>query len=174
MSNPFFDFFTVPRMLIFFAGMATSCLLNWYRARHRGERVNWRFVGMLAAIAAMVFVTIQVVTLSSNTQACQQQLITAVDANKQLSDLNDELSEQQRKLLLQDNIALGNWINSLLNPPMPRTDPGYNAWALSITQDWYKHTSDIRGQLTDIQKKVDYNQEQRLKHPLPKPKCGMG
>lgn len=160
-------------MLFFFAGMATSCLLGWYRARHRGEKINWRFVGLFAVIAAMVFVAMQIVTLSSQTQSCQQELITAVNANKQITDLNDDLSEQQRKLLLQDNIELGNLFNALLNPPMPRTDPTYSKWALGITQKWSDTTGKIRIKLTELQKQVDYNQEQSLKHPLPKPKCGM-
>src|SRR5881628_476558 len=124
--------FTWQRMLFFIAGILTSCAWNLYVAKREGNRpVNSNYIGIIAGVSIMMFLVMSQVNQSHEIGKCQHEFVTAIDARATLSARNDDLSEQQRRLLLQDNIALGDWINSLLNPPVPReSHPAYDDWAI--------------------------------------------
>lgn len=173
MNSVFFEIFTWQRLVFFVAGIASSWLWNFYKAkRTRRPLANPNYIGIIAGVSIMVFIALSQVNLSYQVAACQQDFTIALDARARLAAANDDLSEQQRKLLLDDNVALGDWIGKLLNPPMSRDDPAYHAWALGITQEYYGHTNAIRSQLQTIQDEVDRTKEEREKHPLPEPSCG--
>jgi hypothetical protein len=173
MNSVVFGIFTWQRLLFFVAGIAASWLWNLYTSRRdRKPAANPNYVGIIAGVSVMVFIAISQVNLSYEVARCQQELVGALDVRASLAAKNDDLSEQQRKLLLDDNIALGDWIGKLLDPPMPRDDPAYRNWALGITQEYYEHTNALRSHLKDIQNEVDHIRDERDKHPLPEPSCG--
>lgn len=174
MNSVFFGIFTWQRLVFFIAGIAASWLWNLYTSRRDRKPVaNPNYIGIIAGVSVMVFIAVSQVNLSYEVAQCQRELVGALDVRAELAARNDDLSEQQRKLLLDDNIALGDWINKLLNPPMSRDlHPAYDDWSIGITREYYGRTNIIRSQLKAVQNQVDKTKEEREKHPLPEPACG--
>lgn len=159
------EFFTLTGMIIFFSGVGSACLWHVIKQRyikHR-EPADLRIVGIIAGVAALVFIGMQNTQLASEVRDCQREFNHALRARAQISAENDEVSQTQRRIVFD-------WIHNLIFPPPPfdvmsTDDPRRQDYGLTITIQTEKL---FRTSLA----KQDELQAERDRRPLPDPTCG--
>lgn len=150
-----------------------------YRRTHerRRTRLNpvWIAGGLTALLLAYIMASTQATanrtqqiiadarTFSVQVQDCQRQFNDALQNRAAITSENDELSQQQRRIIFD-------WIHDLIFPPkpysdMPANDPQRRDYQLT-------RTIETERKLQDSLNRQDVLQKQRDAHPLPNPTCG--
>ena len=116
--------------------------------------------------------------LAHDVAACQAEFNTALKARSAITAENDRLSVKQRDLLTELDNASGVWIDRLLNPPdhiaeLDTGDPRRQAWNEDVTRVYYQRASGLRTEIADVRKEQTRLQDDRNRHPLPEPTCGV-
>jgi hypothetical protein len=163
---------TISGFLYFLTGFAFAYVQYCVRAKIRHKRITipWHLAGIAIGCAAIVIVSIQSSiaynTANETAQAqklCNLQFRSALIERSKITRENDELSQEQRRVLFD-------WINALIFPPEPYAsmepnDPRRQGYGLD-------ETIETRNLLFDSLRRQDQLQKDREAHPYPDPTCG--
>lgn len=127
----FEHFFEPIRILYFVAGVTVSCVWHWYKCRRNNEKINWRYIGILLGVSAIVFVSLQNVTLANQVKVCQE-----------INAQNDQFSRTQRT-------AVHDFLRELVQPPADiasRTinDPVRQQWNSDLVMHYFAIIDDAQ------------------------------
>lgn len=168
----FAGLFTVGGSLYLLTGYALAFISRWVycKLKHENPAIPWRAAGIVVGIIVMLTTGFQsqyaYVTANQTAQdnkECQKQFNSALKARVKITTDNDEVSQNQRKIIFD-------WIHNLIFPPPPyntmdTNDPRRQNYGLAVT---INTDHEFRKSL-DKQEEL---QRQRDAHPLPDPTCG--
>ena len=174
--NEVYDWFaglaTIGGFLYFLVGFLFAYLVNWVRCKikHRSTKVQWRLGGIAVGVVAIVitsfqsqFAYITAQQTAKDARACQIEFTAALAERGKISNENDNLSQEQRKIVFD-------WIHDLTFPPPPYSamdpnDPERHTYSILRTQDTER-------KFAELIKRQDALVEERAKRPYPDPTCG--
>lgn len=156
----------------FIVGFVAAILLNfwWCRRKNKPININWRYVGIVLGLAMMVFISLQTQVAynlaketATEVRDCQKQFNSALQARAQITTENDEISQNQRKIIFD-------WIHDLIRPPEPYfsmdpNDPRRQQWGIDRTINTEHNFQQSLNRQEELQ-------SQREQHALPDPTCG--
>lgn len=156
----------------FLAGFFSAVILHCARQkmRHRPVMIPWHLVGIVIGVAVIIGTSVQSSSAyniaketAQEVQDCQREFNTALQARAKITTENDELSQEQRRIVF-------NWIHDLIFPPPPydsmsNDDPRRQQFGISLTIN----TERVFQASLDRQEQL---QRDRNSHPLPDPTCG--
>ncbi|MBV9871733.1 MAG: hypothetical protein JO214_14025 [Frankiaceae bacterium] len=162
--------------------------LNGHRPKSNGSRhkvspVGRVWVGGLIAVLALTYVVVQAdqthrdtVALAQETRRCQQDLVTNIKRNREITTQNDDLSAEQRALLAKSLDAGSEWVNQLIVLPpdlakLDRNDPRVQQYGIDVTRAYYDRIGKYRKRIAEINAEQDRLAEQRAQNPLSSPRC---
>lgn len=163
---------TIGGFAYFMVGFGSAYVAHCIRAkiRHRSVKIPWHLAGIAVGTFAIIIVTLQS-SIAYNTaketalqqKQCQKEFNGALQARAQVTSENDELSQQQRRIVFD-------WIHDLIFPPEPyasmRTDDRRRQdYGLTLTINTDRLFQASLARQDDLQR-------QRDAHPLPDPTCG--
>ena len=176
MTNTVYDWFaglaTISGFMYFLLGFGSAYALACIRAklRHRNVTIPWHIAGIVVGCVAIFIVTVQTqvaYTTAKDTaqevQDCQREFNDALKARAQITSENDEVSQDQRRIIFD-------WIHALIAPPPPydtmeTDDPRRQDYGITVTLATER---DFEASL----KRQDELQAERASNPLPDPTCG--
>ena len=132
--------------------------------------MQWRRGGIAVGVVAIVITSFQSQSAyitaqqtAKDARACQIEFTAALAERGKISNENDNLSHEQRKIVFD-------WIHDLIFPPPPYAsmypnDPERHAYGILRTQDTERR-------FADLIKRQDALIAERAKHPYPDPTCG--
>jgi hypothetical protein len=154
---------TTDRLIIFLAGMAVNTAFQLWRGKHTGRNIDWQPVGMIAAVAVLVFVVVQQAGLSYQVKACQKEFNETLQERARITDQADDLFGEQL------NVTVDSLSPFLKMPPeissLPAGDPVRTEWATKVITDWRTHIADVQRQRQELI-------NARKDHQYPEPTCG--
>lgn len=156
----------------FLAGFFSAILIYCVRQKikHRTVAIPWHLVGIAVGVAVIIGTSVQssgAYNLAKQTaqevQDCQREFNTALKARAKITSENDELSQDQRRIVFT-------WIHNLIFPPEPYasmdpSDPRRQTYGISLTIDTEQRFQASLNHQDDLQRERD-------KHQLPEPTCG--
>ncbi|AGU92036.1 hypothetical protein BANE1_18 [Mycobacterium phage Bane1] len=153
--------------------------------KHHVAGINRMWLAGLVLLATLGYVLLQTGQteakyrgLARDVAHCQTEFNAALRARSNITAENDELSVKQRDLLTQLDEAAGVLVNRQLNPPsaiaaLPMDDPRRLAWNEDVTRVYYERTQKLREQIGELRRQQNDLLEDRRRHPLPEPTCGV-
>ncbi|ACF05018.1 hypothetical protein Nigel_15 [Mycobacterium phage Nigel] len=153
--------------------------------QHHVQGINRMWLAGLVLLATLGYVLLQTGQteakyrgLARDVAQCQTEFNAALKARSAIASENDEISFKQRGILAQLDEAAGVLVNRQLNPPsaiaaLPTNDPRRLAWNEDVTRVYYERTQGLRDDIAELRKREAQLQDERRKHPLPEPTCGV-
>lgn len=174
------EFFTLTGMLIFFLGVGTACAWHIAKAKwfSHHEPVNYRTLGIICAVATLVFVGMQNTNLSAEVKRCQNEFSERLHARSLITEENDRLSREQRVWLAKSNEAVNDLIRFAFMPAdqqiaaMDRSDPRRRAYDQALVVQFNTRMDRYLVEIRRIGAEQNQVVEARKAHPLPPPTCG--
>ena len=153
--------------------------------KHHVAGINRMCLAGLVLLATLGYVLLQTGQteakyrgLARDVAHCQTEFNAALKAWSNITAENNELSVKQRDLLTALDEAAGVLVNRQLNPPsaiaaLPMDDPRRLAWNEDVTRVYYERTQKLREQIGELRRQQNDLLEDRRRHPLPEPTCGV-
>jgi hypothetical protein len=181
MSELIHDFFTLTGMVIFFCGVAAAC--GWHIIKHRwlggtAEPVNYRTLGIICGVAALVFVGMQNTQLSTDTKRCQTEFADRLRTRAAITDENDALSREHRYWLQKTQQSVGDLIRLAWLPDDPEIakldvgDPRRTSYTAALVAQYNLRNQRYMAEIDRVTKRQQQVVDDRAAHPLPPATCG--
>ena len=116
--------------------------------------------------------------LARDVANCQREFNQALKARSAITAENDRLSVKQRDLLTEMGDAASTLVDRQLNPPeaiagLEINDPRRLAWNEDVTRVYFQRVTKLRDEIAKVHEEQVKLQEDRARHPLPEPTCGV-
>ncbi|AGU91937.1 hypothetical protein ADAWI_15 [Mycobacterium phage Adawi] len=153
--------------------------------RHHVVGINRMWLAGLVLVATLGYVLLQTGQteakyrgLARDVAQCQTEFNAALKARSQITADNDRLSVKQRDLLTEMGDAASTLVDRQLNPPdaiagLEINDPRRLAWNEDVTRVYFQRVTKLRAEIAQVHDEQVKLQEDRAKHPLPEPTCGV-
>ena len=161
MADWFISLFTLNGLGHFLIGVGVTSAWHLIKAKLTGKLVifKWQYITFPLSLAIVMYIAVQ----TQQNADCVREFQQVLRDRASVTTENDQLSQQQRKLIFD-------WIHQLVFPPpdiarLPGTDPTHEKWAMDLTLETDKQ---FRASLDEQRDNDDF----RAAHPLPPAQCG--
>lgn len=162
MRDWFIGLFTLEHLGYFMLGVTAAVGWHFLKARfqHKVLIIKWHYIAFPLVLGLASYMAVE----TQQSADCVREFQQVLRDRSTVTSENDRLSIEQRELIYE-------WIHNLIFPPpdiaeLPGSDPRREAWAIALTEDTDKKFAESLEQQRE-------NDEYRLAHPLPPPRCGL-